>query len=74
MWKYKLYEVDGGWDIKEGVLISKHLTRKGVEKRAFKEACKRVERVYYTVRTQLTPKITIIDYGSYTRFLAIQRR
>ena len=74
MWKYKLYEVDGGWDIKEGVLISKHLTEKGVNKRLFKEANKRINRVYYYVRTELTPKITIVDFGSYTRFLAIQRR
>ena len=74
MCRYKLYEVGGDWDVKKGVLLSKHFTKKGVEKRLFNEANKRIKHVYYYVRTELTPKITIIDYGSYTRFLAIQRR
>ena len=68
---YRLYEIGGDWDVKKGILISKHLTKKGVEKRMIKEADKRIKRIYYFVRTPLTPKITIIDYGAYTKFLAI---
>lgn len=72
MSKFNLYEVGGDWNVTKGVLISTHKTKEAVRKRMMIEAKKRVPKVYYYRDNLIADHITIIDYGSYTKFLAIE--
>ena len=72
MSKFNLYVVRGDWDVSKGTLISTHKTKDTAEKRMITEAKKLVPKVYYYRYNTLNNKTTIIDFGSYTKFLAIE--
>ena len=72
MLRFNLYVVRGSWDVSTGTLISTHKTKKAVMSRMVKEANKLVPKVYYYQHTQVSDKLEIIDFGSYTKFLAIE--
>lgn len=72
MSKFNLYVVRGDWDVSKGTLISTHKTQEAARKRMMTEAKKRVPKVYYYRDNLIADNITIIDFGSYTKFLAIE--
>ena len=72
MSKFNLYEVGGDWNVSTGTLISTHKTKEAARKRMVTEAKKRIKHVYYYRDNLIADHITIIDYGSYTKFLAIE--
>ena len=72
MSKFNLYEVRSDWNLTKGTLISTHKTQEAARRRIMTEAKKRVPKVYYYRDNLLTPNITIVDFGSYTKFLAIE--
>ena len=72
MSKFNLYEVGGDWNVAKGVLISTHKTQEAARRRMIVEAKKRVPKVYYYRDNLIADNISIIDYGSYTKFLAIE--
>lgn len=71
MIRYCVYEVGGDWSVENGTLISKHKNLDLAVKRMKKEARKRFKNVYYFRSNIVNDKLTIVDYGSYTKFLAI---
>ena len=72
MSKFNLYEVGGDWNVAKGVLISTHKTQEAARRRMMTEAKKRVPKVYYYRYNLIADNITIIDFGSYTKFLSIE--
>lgn len=72
MSKFNLYVLRGDWDVSKGTLISTHKTKELAVKRMEKEAKKRVPKVYYYRTNVLSDKLSVIDFGSYTTFLAIE--
>lgn len=72
MSKFNLYLVRGDWDVRNGTHISTHKSKELAMKKILSDARKWVSKVYYTRETHLTDKLTIIDFGHYTKFYAIE--
>lgn len=72
MSRFNLYLVRGDWNIDKGTLISTHKTRNAVINRMIEEAKKLVPKVYYYRDNIINDKLKIVDFGSYTKFLAIE--
>ena len=72
MSKFNLYLVRGDWDVSNGTLISSHKTKELAMKKLMCDAKKWVSKVYYTRETLASDKLTIIDFGHYTKFYAIE--
>ena len=72
MSKFNLYLVRGDWDVRNGTYISTHKTRQLAMKKLMADAKKWVAKVYYTRETPVTDKVTIIDFGHYTKFYGIE--
>lgn len=72
MSRFNLYLVRGDWDVSKGTRISTHKTKELANKRMLKEAKKYVSKIYYTRETHVTDKLIIVDFGHYTKFLAIE--
>ena len=68
---FKLYEVYSDWDVSKGKYISRHKTKELAEKRMHAEANKRMNYVHYYRYNFIDDKTIIIDFGAYTKFLAI---
>ena len=72
MSKYRLYELKNDWNIENGTLVSSHKTKELAHARMVKEAKQKVKKIYYWRENLVDDKLTIYDYGMYTRFYAIR--